>query len=146
MSKYNIKKYFDDCLIEIENKLKTDGTTTNLQLNKLGYQLFGDKYKGAKMSDQIPRLKNNEMCIINTDPTYKKGLHWLGLYKYDNKIYVYDSFGRNYKTLSPHFKNKRWINVNKTIEEADTGKDCGQLSMTFLLTFDKFKLKCVGII
>ena len=35
MSKCSIQKYFDDCLIHVENKLKTDGLTNNIQLTKL---------------------------------------------------------------------------------------------------------------
>ena len=80
MSKYTIQKYFDECLIAIENKLKTDGLTNNIQLDKLGKSLFNERYKGAKMSNQIPKLKDGEMCIINTDPSTKKvciGLHFL---------------------------------------------------------------------
>ena len=146
VSKYSVKKYFDDCLIKVENKLKTDGLTSNIQLDKLGKSLFGDRYKGAVMSDQIPRLKNNEMCIINTDPSTKKGMHWIGITKHDNKIYAFDSFGRKIQKLSLNFKHKKWINVSQTAHESDYGKDCGELSMAFLMTFDKYKIKCINII
>jgi hypothetical protein len=146
VSKYSVKKYFDDCLIKVENALKTDGLTNNIQLNKLGKKLFGDRYKGTVMSDQIPMLKNGEMCIINTDPSSKKGMHWIALYSFNNRKYFYDSFGRDYKKLSPNFKHKRWVIVHDSVDEADSAKDCGQISMAFLMTFDKYKIKCINII
>ena len=146
VSKYTIQKYFDECLIYVENKLKTDGLTNNIQLDKLGYKLFGNRYKGTVMSDQIPKLKDGEMCIINTDPSTKKGMHWVALFAYKNRKFFFDSFARGDKKLSPNFKHKRWVNVCQVPHESDYAKDCGELSMVFLLTFDKFKLKCLGIL
>ena len=146
MSKYTIQKYFDECLIAVENKLKTDGLTNNIQLDKLGKSLFNEKYKGTKMSNQIPKLKDGEMCIINTDPSTKKGMHWVALFAYKNRKFFFDSFARDYKKLSPNFKHKRWVNVCQVPHESDNSKDCGELSMSFLMTFDKFKLKCLGIL
>ena len=47
------------------------------------------------------------MCLVNTDPSNKKGVHWCALCVYKDKIYFYDTFNRNYKNLS-----KNWINKN----------------------------------
>ena len=48
--------------------------------------------------------------------------------------------------LSPYFKNKNWVNASAKQFEPNEGKDCGQLSLSFILTFDKFKIKCLGIL
>ena len=85
------------------------------------------------------------MCIINTDD--KKGIHWIACYKYNNKTYVYDSFDRDVKTLSKHWKNKHnWINANKDRDQSYDESNCGQRSMAFLTSFNKYKTKVINII
>ena len=146
MTKYQILKDFNTSLIDIENILGTDEITTNVQLYRLGNILFGNRFKGVFTADAKFKLKNNEMCIINTDPSNKKGMHWFSIFKYKNRKYFYDSFARDYKSLSPYFKNKKWFNVKNNVDESFAGKDCGQLSMTFLVVFDKYKLKVLNVI
>ena len=91
-------------------------------------------------------MKNNEYCIINNKSSKLHGEHWLALIKYNDKNYIWDSFARNYKTLSPYIKNKNWINASVKQFESNNGKDCGQLSLSFIVSFDKFKIKCLGIL
>ena len=100
INKYTILKKYETNLMHIVDLLG-NGETDNLQLNKLGIYLFRDKkFIGVFTSDKIMKLKNNEMCIVNTDPTNKTGQHWCALYVYKDKIYFYDTFDRNYKKLS----------------------------------------------
>ena len=146
MLKYKILKDFNKALVDIDNILGTDEKTNNVQLNKLGVIIFGKRFKGVYTADARFQLKNNEMCIINTDSANKKGLHWIGLYKHNNLKYFYDSFARDFRALSPYFKNKRWVNVNNTVDEAIVSQDCGQLAMAFLIIFDKYRTKCIGVI
>ena len=146
MSKYQILKTFEDNLIKVENKLKKVGLTNNIELNKLGKELFGNKFIGVFMANELQRMKNNEYCIINNKSSKSHGEHWLSLIKYNDKKYIWDSFARNYKTLSPYFKNKNWVNASVKQFEPNEGKDCGQLSLSFILTFDKFKLKVLNCV
>ena len=146
MSKYQILSNFEDNLIMVENKLKKTGLTNNIELNKLGKKLLGDKFLNVYMANKLPRMKNNEYCIINNKSSKSHGEHWLALVKYGNKKYIWDSFARNYKTLSPYFKNKNWINASVKPFEANDGKDCGQLSLSFILSFEKFKLQLLNVI
>ena len=141
--KYQILNDFDECLIRIEDILG-DKTTTNIQLLKLGKMLFGDSFKDVYKSDDNIRLKNNQCCIINTDNGV--GVHWLGIYKYRDHYYVFDSFGRDVKTLSKYFKFKKWINVEHTRRESFKQSNCGPLSLTFCLIFNRYKNKCIDII
>ena len=84
------------------------------------------------------------MCIINTDN--KKGIHWCSLYKYKNKYWFYDSYNRNYKSFKT-WKNQKWINANKNIDHAYNGEaNCGQRSMSWLISFDRYKDKIINII
>ena len=142
---YEILNNFDQCLIRIEDIL-SDKVTNNIQLLKLGKMLFGDRFKNVYTSDDSIRLSNNQCCIVNTDSSRQTGMHWISLYKYRDHYFVFDSFGRDVKTLSKYFKFKNWINVEHTRRESYKQSNCGQLSMTFCLIFDKYKTKCIGII
>jgi len=94
MSKYQILKIFEDNLIMVENKLKKVGLTNNIELNKLGKELLGNKFIGVFMANELPRMKNNEYCIINNKSSKSHGEHWLALIKYNDKKYIWDSFSR----------------------------------------------------
>ena len=143
--KYQILNDFDQCLIRIEDLLG-EKVTTNTQLLKLGKMLFGYRFKDVYCSDSHIKLSNNECCIVNTDSSKQAGTHWVGLFKYRDHYYVFDSFGRDIKTLSKFFKFKNWTNVEHTRRESFKGSNCGQLSMIFCLTFDRYKCKCIGVL
>jgi hypothetical protein len=144
MSKYRILKEYKQNLTYLQDVLGS-GTTNNIELNNVGSYLFGDAFKGVYASDEEFVLKKNEMCIINTDD--KKGIHWIACYKYNNKTYVYDSFDRDVKTLSKYWKNKHnWINANKDRDQSYDESNCGQRSMAFLISFNKYKTKVINII
>ena len=92
-------------------------------------------------------MKNNDCCIVNTDNHTRPGIHWCCLFIYQDKIYFYDSFGRDYKILSPFWYTKRWINTNKTrVDQSINEYDCGARSVAWLFTFQKYKLKCINIL
>ena len=145
MNKYNILKEYETNLMYIMDYLG-NGETDNIQLNKLGVYLFGDKFIGVFSSDKIPKLNNNEMAIINTDPSKKPGIHWTALYKYKNKTYIYDTFDRNYKKLSKNWINKKWINANRDRDESYKEENCGSRCMSFLISFQKHGPKIINII
>ena len=115
MGKYEILKAFDNTLMKIEDILG-DKTTNNLQLYKLGKILFAERFKGVFCSDDNITLKNNEVCILNTDPHNKPGLHWLALYRYINVYYVFDPFGRNVKKHSLNTSNIKSGATSNSIE------------------------------
>ena len=143
MDSYNILKEFETNRIMLEDILGVEATD-NIELSKVGKYLFGNRFRGAYPSDKMPVLKNNEMCIINTDN--KQGIHWIACYKCRNKTYVYDSFDRNFKTLSKYWKNKHWVNANKDRDQSYTSSVCGVLSMAWLISFDKYNTKVIIII
>ena len=142
--KYKILKQFESNLILIMDILGSK-STDNIQLSSLGNALFDKKFKGVFTSDQIPTLKNSEMCIVNTDDSSKSGTHWVALYKYTNKTYFYDSFDREAKSLSKFF-DKKWINANTGRDQSYSSETCGQISMCWLISFHKYKMKVINII
>ena len=106
---------------------------------------FVPNYIGTYSSNNIPRMKNNECCIINTDDDKYNGTHWCCLYKYDSYFFFYDSFARDYKIISPFWKTKKWISANTIdIDQSIKEKDCAARCRLF--TFYKFKKKCLNII
>ena len=141
----NIVKEYKNNLIHLENILG-DSSTDSEQLYKIGKYLFNKIFVGVFPSDQVPSFKNNQCCILNTDDSEHKGIHWCSLYKYNNKYYFYDSYNRDYKILSKNWKNKKWINANKDIDQAYTEEDCGPRSMAWLISFNKWNTKIINVI
>ena len=124
------------------------GSTNNEDLEKIGTYLFGSLFKGVYASDQMPFLKNNEMCIVNTDDSKGSGVHWIACYKYRNRTYVYDSFDRDVKSLSEHWKKKHnWINANSDREQSYSEENCGSRAISWQISAHKnTQIKIIKII
>ena len=144
MSSYKILKEYETNLTYLMDILGST-TTDNFSLNKVCKYLFDDLFIGVFPSDQMPILKNNEMCIINTDN--KKGVHWVACYRYRNQTYCYDSFNRDVKTLSQFWsKIKSLVNANKDRDQSYTEENCGSRCVCWLISFNKYKTKVINII
>ena len=68
--KYNILNEYEKNLMYCIDLLK-DSTTTNIEINKLCKYLFQNLFIGVFSADEMPKLKNGTMCIINTDSSKK---------------------------------------------------------------------------
>ena len=137
MPKYEILKFYEQSLRQIEDVIGVS-STSNFKINKLCFK-FVPNYIGTYSSNNIPRMKNNECCITNTDDDKSNGIHWCALIKYDSYFYFYDSFARDYKILSPFWKTKKWINANTyDIDQSIKEKNCGARCIAWLFTFYKF--------
>ena len=78
------------------------------------------------------------MCIVNTDDSKGSGVHWIACYKYRNKTYVNDSFDRDVKSLSEHWKKKyNWINANSDRDQSYTEANCGSRAISWLISASK---------
>ena len=53
------------------------------------------KYLGAYAANQVPFFVQNSFAIINTDPSYLEGSHWILLAKNNGKMYYADSLGQD---------------------------------------------------
>ena len=144
MSKYTIRKFYDDTLMKLQDKL-TDGITNNLQLDDICYKIFEKNYLGTRPSDQFPKYIREEQCfILNTDD--KKGIHWVAFYKRNKKLYGYDSFNRNINSLSKYWKNKKIISANLDRDQSFLSNECGSRCVSRLITFKYFGDKIINII
>ena len=131
-------------ILELIKGLIGNTTTYQSQLDNIAKKIFGNRYKGSFSSDQIPKLENDECCIANLDDSSKPGSHWISLYKKNNDIYVYDSFGRSSKKIIPSvFKSG-----NGTIKDTDYDSEqkinennCGQRSLAWLCYLEEYGVK-----
>ena len=149
MSKYRILKDYSQVLMKIEDILG-DGVTTNIQLDKLGYHLFGNKYLGTLSSDQFPKYIREGQCfILNTDSSksLNKSGHWVSFYKLNKRLYYYDSFMRQPNKLSQFWINKKLINANRTDrDQSYKESDCGSRSLAWIVIFSKWGERAINII
>lgn len=123
-------------------KLVGNKTTFLSQLNTVGKQLLGVKFKGVFPSDEIPKLTNRTpYCILNLDKSYEPGSHWIALAKVKKKSIIYDSFGRTHTKIIPNLKysgNGRILDTDLDAEQKITEQSCGARSIGFLVFLDKY--------
>lgn len=136
----SIKKKAEDLYLKYYEKIRPmigTKTTYTDDLNKIGSQLFGKKFKGTWPSDHNPSLKNGQSMIINVDKKNEPGSHWLSVVKDKNNLYVYDSFGRHMSKLIPHFykKHGRVKNTELDKEQKDYQLDCGLRTLASLAVY-----------
>ena len=119
--------------------------TDNTQLEKIAFPLIGSRFKGVYAQDTLPVNKNG-MYVMNNQKSNRGGEHWVAIVITTKRIYVWDSFGRNTKSLLT-LLTKKAKDGKKTIVDADydaeqniTTAVCGPLSLAWLLT-----VKQVGI-
>jgi hypothetical protein len=116
-------------------------TTYSNDLEKIGKQLFGNKFRGVFSSDTIPKMKDGDMAIVNVDTSDMPGSHWTSIVVQNGDTYFYDSFGRKAEKLIPSL-----LGLGKPIKEDKKGtaeqkvsqKDCGQRSLAWLLIYENY--------
>ena len=149
MSKYQILKDYEQTLMRIEDILGS-GVTNNLQLTKLGHELFGKDYIGTWCSDQMPKyIRENQCFILNTDSSKSrnKNGHWVAFMKLNSKLYYYDSYARPAYKLSKHWATKRMYNANTMDrDQSYEASDCGSRSLAYLTVIKKYGEKCIDVI
>ena len=94
-TKYDILKYYLQILKILEDAIGV-GIISNIKLDNICGKILNN-YIGTYSSNDLPRMKNNDCAIVNTDDNKHPGVHFCALYKYRNKFYFYDSFARDYK-------------------------------------------------
>lgn len=145
MSEQFAEKIYDEVLDKLIYPMVGKKITFSDDLKKAGCRLFGRKFMGVFASDQLPNLDvDNRYAIFNLDSTDEPGSHWIAA-AFDpkkNKIFIYDSFGRDTKKIIPSVINKYGKrNVIDADDDAEQGvfeEDCGGRSLAFLYVFDKY--------
>ena len=147
--KFDILNEFEHNIMLIQEVFQTSGSTDNLQINALCDYLFDKEYIGTYTADNIPKdIENGDMFIANTLTSNENKVgHWVAFVKENDKLYCYDSFGRNPHLLFPHLKNIEMINANKTgQDQATTQENCSSYAISFLISFYKYGEEVLNII
>lgn len=130
MRKRNIiNNLFNKVLEKVKLELKDYDSTNGNQLNNFLKKYFNDEYIGITINNNIPNLKNNQFVINNKDN------HWNVIYKLNDELYEFDSYGRN--LLGSGYKDIILKNKNLQGYNNIDNSDCGQRSLTYILL--KFK-------
>lgn len=114
-------------------------------LNALNSNKFTKKLNPLVLaSNELPKKKipiaKRQCLVVNTDPSYRPGSHWIGIYFSQRKCIVFDSSGSglsiftNKNILNFLRKNKRSHMVYNDIQLQDILSDvCGELCILFCL-------------
>jgi len=128
-------KYFEDIL--------GNGMTNEIDLGRECRYFFRGDFIKVLASNELPdrkRFKSIGYYIINNKPRGSAGEHWLSMIiTPDGHVVVWDSFGRDIKTLMPDLWGKygKWIVVpDRDKEQKITQEDCGARCCAFLAIYD----------
>ena len=132
-----VDKINDEILKVITEMIGHDNTTYSNELDDIGQFLFQDKFRGVKPINKIPQMSHNQYCILNLDRHDEPGSHWIGVVMLkNNKMLVYDSFGRKTKIIAPTLINTTM--TEQDAEQDDNQDNCGQRCLSFLYLYDQF--------
>jgi len=140
---------FNKQLLKLFRQKYGRGAQTDLSLKTMGKKYIGSSFKGVYPWDTMPALKNNSYAIINTDDHTKGGVHWVGVYYSNNNYYLFDSFGRNPKSILDPFVEKQQklgkgiVNLNKSGDQANKQQDCGLRCIAMLILAKKYGINSV---
>jgi len=123
-------------------------TTEGKDLQKFGRKVFGQKFHGIYMVDEIPDDFNTTYPygIINLDTAYDKdgkeneGTHWIAVaYQGRGRLLVYDSFGKLHQTpkqlIAKYGKSRV---TNPDAEQGLREKNCGARCLAWLMMVEIF--------
>jgi len=121
-------------------------STYQHELDKAGIKLLGTEFKGVFASDKIPVLNDlKKYAIINLDKSTEPGSHWVAIAFDNDKIYVYDSFGRKTKNIMPSIygsgNGSNIIDTDYDKEQKIKETNCGARCLAWLILFEHYGFK-----
>lgn len=131
----------NEALLNVVYKQLGRGTTTNLQLDKYGKLVFGNRYLGTFTADQIPDMARDTLAIVNLDESGGDGTHWVAVVRAKSGEHiVYDSFGRDTKKILPSIygKGRRVVATDDDAEQKEAQSDCGARCIAALMMYDLY--------
>ena len=121
--------------------------TLPLTTNEIDEILRSDSFSklnfvGVFPRDQLPTInKYPASFVLNTDPSYKVGEHWLGFYfDFHRKCFFFDSFGHD----PEYFGLVNYVDKNSTEWESNQDQiqgffsnTCGHYTIFFILIINR---------
>lgn len=139
--KRRAETYYNSMLNKINQQMGT-GSTDNHQLHKFGKKLFKKSFRGVFAANQIPKMNNGDLAIINlSDLGDGPGSHWIGLVKTKEGALAYDSFGRRIHRILPKLIQSGNGIISETESDAEQSKsqdNCGQRCLAYLATYRRY--------
>ena len=141
-------KLVDALTTHYDNETKT--ITDLIQIGKVIFRPLGDNV--MRNADYDFNCMDGKYSIINNDNGV--GQHWLAVYQERNKVYVWNTFGRDIKKLMPEFHARGKaqgydiIKANKKYEhEQETNQsDCGLRSLAWLILCESKGVKTATLV
>lgn len=113
---------------------------TNKYVEDLAKLICGDSFLGVFPCDIQPKIQNN-LCkfslIFNTDKHDKSGSHFVAIFRNENKLFYFDSFGEKcsnkiIKTfIRKNLRGKKY-QYNKHCIQNDRSLFCGLYCISFI--------------
>ena len=107
----------------------------NIQIDYFMRRFIADEFCGVFAYDKFLNEevveKNKCYYIVNTDPSWKKGIHWLLFYKSEQTLYFFDSLGyclKHYPELSEKFEGFQIIE-NHFRTQSINSRACGMFCL-----------------
>lgn len=103
------------------------------------YPAITKSFKGVCSIDTIPKLKQNEFVICNTDTSTGSGKHWFVLARFSNVIECFDSLGIDETKKSiilpivTQFNIEAFLKFNVTPVQNISSESCGKFCLYFIL-------------
>lgn len=142
----NAESIYKSILKVVESAIGNDTTYSN-DLDTVSRNVLGYKFRGVFPSDKLPKLNDlKPYAIVNLDRSTESGSHWVSLAKKNGKLYFYDSFGRNPKSIIKIADNGRILADTKDAEQGITENNCGARCIAFLIFFDRYGEKLAMLI
>ncbi len=92
---------------------------------------------GVYASDSLPlRLPPNSAIVVNTQPSYLDGMHWIAIYlDSNNQLEYFDSYGQP-PLVQDHLKfirrNCNYYTFNSQLLQSDFSSVCGHYCLCYL--------------
>jgi hypothetical protein len=123
--------------------------STNIELEKICKSLGINNFIGVFMMNEINKVshQSNECFIVNLQNSDQSGSHWTAVYKNNNNVYYFDSYGAPVPNEIRKRYNKFKINNFQSDDNILPDKPlqsysqtiCGHLCVLFLLLCSKGK-------
>lgn len=120
------------------------------EVNDICKRVIGPSFIGVFPQDVVPinMIKKLKECyfVVNTDLQNGSGIHWIGCYKGNGKIYIYDSFARSSITILPHLikdlKGIPFVESDRSDKEQfGSSSICGALTISWLMCIKDYGIK-----
>ena len=95
-----------------------------------------NKFLGVFACNEIANITNEGCLIVNTDPSYQKGSHWISVIIKNKCVYYYDPLNMTFWLTDPNISNflkkqRKDLFINNVAIQTLSSPYCGQHCVVF---------------